>query len=107
MSTRKAIMWGGVVVAIFVVCCVFGSMVVRDAGRKRRACLMLTAYPIELAKGQAVLKYGLTNGQIVSTAQVCEFTPWPAIPKCPSGGTISINPVGSNVTCSVHGFMPL
>jgi hypothetical protein len=45
--------------------------------------------------------HGLKTGDVVSTQVLAELRAWPK--TCPSGGTYSINPVGTPPTCSVPG----
>jgi hypothetical protein len=62
---------------------------------------------IEIAKENLAAKNALTNGETVPASSIASFlkTAWPL--RCPSGGTYSVNPIGSNATCSTPGhFIP-
>jgi hypothetical protein len=57
---------------------------------------------IESAKGICASEVGLKPGTVVSELRIIPYLIG-GMPKCPAGGTYSINPIGKNPTCSVPG----
>lgn len=62
---------------------------------------------IESAKRRAAENLGLTTGGRLSWEQVCKAVGWKEPPKCPEGGTYTLNPIGNLPTCSIsdHGTL--
>jgi hypothetical protein len=61
---------------------------------------------IESAKEQAALEQNLTTGDTVSDDQVSQYLKSGLSgTKCPQGGVYTVNPVGTDASCSIHGSM--
>jgi len=60
---------------------------------------------IDGAKDTFMLEHGVTNGTVVTWAELQKYIPPLGTPecKCLSGGEYLINSLGSAPTCSVHG----
>ena len=56
---------------------------------------------IESAKRKYAEDRGLTAGAQITWADVIKTAGWREAPKCPSGGTYNLGPVGSLPTCSI------
>jgi hypothetical protein len=56
---------------------------------------------IEATKELYAKDHGLKPGDVVGLSVLTDLHAWPR--KCPSGGNYTINPVGTDPTCSIPG----
>jgi hypothetical protein len=61
---------------------------------------------IDAAKEQAALEGRLKEGDKVDMKLLQDYLPGGRMPVCPAGGVYTVNPVGTNPRCSVHGELP-
>jgi len=62
---------------------------------------------IDRAKEMFGMDAKLQNGSQVSASDLWpEYIKGGSFPSCPSGGTYSVNPLGTPSSCSVHGNAP-
>lgn len=87
------------IIAVLLAIAIPNFMRAREASRAKSCCSNLRQ--IETAKEQWAMDNKAANGDDVTD------TLWPdyikAEPVCPSGGTYTINPVGTNAECSIGG----
>lgn len=63
-------------------------------------------YQIDSAKEEAALDKKMTEGDIVSDEVVSQYMPGGMSARvCPKGGRYTINPIGQEPSCSIHGSM--
>jgi hypothetical protein len=67
----------------------------------RNACIRNLAY-IDGAKTAAAEEHGLKAGAIVEKQELNKYM-LGEFPTCPGGGTYTINPIGTEPTCSISG----
>jgi hypothetical protein len=73
------------------------------ANSDRAACLGVLAV-IESAKMSYQEDHAVTNGTRVTEKDIEQYVEGGFIRlKCPSGGKISLNPIGVSAECSIHG----
>ena len=94
-TTSKRVMLLGCLVAVLIGAMYCWTTVPEAQGLNCNNNLRL----ISFAKDMAVQTLGLTNGSIITMEQVKPYLRG-YMPKCPSGGTYSLNPVGQDPTCS-------
>src|SRR5689334_21344512 len=58
---------------------------------------------IDGAKDQWAIENEMTNGANPDTNAVFQYIKGGQMPLCPDGGVYSLNPVGTNPTCSIGG----
>lgn len=60
---------------------------------------------IEMTKDQYAIEHGLKEGEIVTPAHLGPYfrRGWAADTMCPCSGKYTINPIGTEPRCSVHG----
>ena len=70
--------------------------------RQKNACIN-NMRCIDSAKEQSAMANRLTEGDAVTEAQIAEFLMGNVVPTCPQGGTYSLQRIGQDPTCSIHG----
>jgi hypothetical protein len=60
---------------------------------------------IEGAKQQWALEHNKSKGVAVTEADIAPYLPGNALPKCPSGGTYTLNVIGAKPACSITGHV--
>ncbi|MBS1716484.1 MAG: prepilin-type N-terminal cleavage/methylation domain-containing protein [Armatimonadetes bacterium] len=67
---------------------------------RTNACVS-NLHKIEDAKDQFAMANGLGNGAVVLQTDLAPLFLRSSFPSCPAGGAYAINPIGTNVTCTV------
>jgi hypothetical protein len=73
------------------------------SGRNPQAWCFLNLRQIEGAKEQLARERALTNAAPVTPMDISHFLPEGRQPRCASGGTYRINPIGTEPRCTLHG----
>ena len=96
-----------VVFAAGVTATYLSQSVSRNLRQKQRIECLNNLQQIESAVRATALEAGYPTGSIIPTERLAECLKDGEIPKCPSGGSYTIPPVGGHPTCSDHGDLLL
>lgn len=107
VTKRRGFTLVEIMVVVFIIALLLGIAVPqwnRSRERTRRISCLTNLKSIDDAKSVIAIQEHLKNGDEVSEEElVPAFLKGNSFPDCPSGGDYTIQPIGEEPECSVHG----